>query len=397
MTCDIYRKSLFEIPKGLIYLDGNSLGPLPRGAADRLQRTARDEWGQMLIGAWNSAGWMDQPAQLGDRIAPLIGAHPGTVMVGETLSIRIYQLLDAALRLRPDRKVILSDTGNFPSDLYVASGLITQLQTGHELTLAEPDALIAAITSEVAVVMLTDVDYRTSRRHEMDRITAAAHDAGALVVWDLAHSAGALPVDLAGCQTDFAAGCSYKYLNGGPGAPAFAYVAPGLAERITPALSGWLGHRAPFDFGLDYRPAAGAARLRIGTPPVLQMAALDAALDVFDGISMDAVFARSRTLSERFQSLIAQHCPQLVLASPAASEDRGSHLSYRHPQGYAIIQALIARGVVGDFRAPDILRFGITPLYLDEADIDQAVAVCAQVLEKRLWDDPTYLARQPVT
>lgn len=397
MADPVFRKHLFELPEGLVYLDGNSLGPLPHAALERLTRTAAQEWGEMLIGGWNGAGWMDAPARLGDRIAPLIGAEPGTVMVGETLSIRIYQLLDAALRLRPGRKTILSDAGNFPSDLYVAQGLIRQLDRAHALRLEPADQIVEAIDADTAVVLLTDVDYRSARRHDMAAITRAAHVAGALVIWDLAHSAGAVPVDLAGCDADFAAGCTYKYLNAGPGAPAFVYVAPRLIEQVEPVLAGWLGHETPFDFDPAYRPAPGIGRMRIGTPPVLQMAALEAALDVFDGVGIADLYARSIELSERLIAGLADACPALIPASPADPQTRGSHVSFRHPQGYAIMQALIARGVIGDFRAPDNLRFGIAPLYLDERDIDRAIVICGEILDQRLWDDPTYLTRKAVT
>ena len=276
----------FHLPDGLTYLDGNSLGPLPRAAAARVARTVTDEWGQMLIGGWTRAGWMDWPARLGDRLGRLIGAPAGSVTVGDTLSVKIYQCLAAALDLAPDRRVILSDAGNFPTDLYMAEGLIRSLDKGHRLLMPPPDEVARAITPEVAVVMLTEVDYRTGRRHDMARLTRLAHQAGALVIWDLAHSAGAFPVDVTAAGADFAAGCTYKYLNAGPGAPAFVFVAPALQDRVAPALSGWLGHAAPFAFDPGYRPGRGIERMRVGTPPVLQMAALDAALDIWDRVDM---------------------------------------------------------------------------------------------------------------
>lgn len=397
MTDFAATKRLFELPEGLIYLDGNSLGPLPRAAAARVAQSVTDEWGQMLIGGWNKAGWMDQPARLGDRIARLIGAKAGTVVLGDTLSIKVYQALASALDLAPGRRVILSDSGNFPTDLYMAEGLIRSLGRGYELRVVDPEAVAAAIDESVAATMLTEVDYRTGRKHDMAALTALAHDKGALSIWDLAHSAGALPVDLAGTKADFAVGCTYKYLNSGPGGPAFIYVAPRHADHVHPALSGWLGHDAPFAFERSYRPGRGIERMRVGTPPVLQMAALEAALDIWDQVDMADLRARSLALADRFIAGVEAACPELVLATPRPHALRGSQVSFRHPQGYAIMQALIAQGLVGDFRAPDILRFGITPLYIGEDEIDRAVAILAGVMAKRLWDRPGYQTRSRVT
>lgn len=394
-------RAQFDLPEGLIYLDGNSLGPLPRAAQGRVAQTLADEWGRLLIGGWTAAGWMDQPARLGDRLARLIGAGPGSVVVGETLSIRVFQALAAALALRPGRSVILSDSGNFPSDLYVASALAAHLGQGHRLVTVPPEAVEGALrgdlAGEVAVLMLTEVDYRTGRRHDMAGLTRAAHAAGALTLWDLAHSAGALAVDLAGAGADFAAGCTYKYLNGGPGAPAFLYVAPRHSDAAEPIIAGWLGHAAPFAFEPGYRPAPGIARMRIGTPPVLQMAALDAALDIWDGVNMGAVRARSVALSELFIAEVAARCPMLALASPRDPAERGSQVSFRHPEGYAIMQAMIARRIIGDFRAPDILRFGMAPLYNTEADIMAAAAALGEIMESGEWDRPAFRTRAAVT
>ncbi len=397
MTDFSQTRAQFRLPHGLTYLDGNSLGPLPVAAAARAARVLSEEWGGQLIGGWNGAGWMAMPERLGDRIARLIGAGPGTVVVGETLSIRLFQALAAALSLRPGRRVILTDSGNFPSDLYVAEGLIRTMGQGHELRVVAPEAVAEAITEEVAVLMLTEVDYRTGRRYDMDSLSRAARQAGALTLWDLAHSAGALEVDLSGAGADFAVGCSYKFLNGGPGAPAFLHVAPALQEQVLPVLSGWLGHAAPFEFTQDYRPAPGIARMRVGTPPVLAMAVLETALDVFDGVDMGALQARSAALSEGFITEVAARCPDLALASPRDPVTRGSQVSFRHPEGYAVMQALIARGVVGDFRAPDIIRFGITPLYVGEAEIARAAEVLEEVLANRLWDREAYRRRALVT
>ena len=397
MTDFTATRAAFHLPEGVVYLDGNSLGPLPIAAGERLARMLAEEWGNELIRGWNSAGWYVQPRRVGDRVAKLIGAAPGTVVMGDTLSIKVYQALSAALGLNPERRVVLSDSGNFPSDLYVAQGLLAALGRGYELKVVEPEAVEEAIDGSVAVTLITEVDYRTGRRHDMKRITAAAHAAGALAIWDLAHSAGAVDVDLTGADADFAVGCTYKYLNGGPGAPAFIYVAPRHAERARPSLSGWMGHEAPFAFDLDYRPAPGIERMRVGTPPVLALTVLDAALDAWEGVDMRDVRARSIELSERFIAGVEAACPGLELGSPRDPAQRGSQVSFRHSHAYAVMQALIDRGVIGDFRAPDSMRFGFTPLYIGASDIDRAVAILAEVLDKRLWDNPEYHRKAAVT
>ncbi|WP_026756290.1 kynureninase [Sediminimonas qiaohouensis] len=397
MTDFAATKALFQMPDGVIYLDGNSLGPLPKAAPARMDAAMRDEWGELLITGWNKAGWMAQPAKLGDRIARLIGAEAGHVVLGDTLSIKVYQALASALEMVPDRRVILSDSGNFPSDLYMAEGLIKTLGKGHELRVVAPEEVEANITDEVAVLMITEVDYRTGRLHDMARLTRKAQEAGAITVWDLAHTAGATAVDVSGAGADFAVGCTYKYLNGGPGAPAFIYVAPRHADAARPALSGWLGHEAPFAFETSYRAGPGIERMRVGTPPVLAMAALETALDIWDMTTMDAVRARSIQLTELFIDRVEAACPMLELASPRDPAMRGSQVSFRFADGYAAIQALIARGVIGDFRAPDIMRFGFTPLYLDHADVEAAAAIIAEVMQKRLWDAPEYKTRARVT
>lgn len=398
MTSDFTRtRAMFDLPEGMIYLDGNSLGPLPRGVAERVQRTITGEWGQMLITGWNKAGWMDLPTRIGDRIARLIGAEAGHVVLGDTLSIKVYQALASALEMRPGKRVILSDTGNFPSDLYMAQGLCRTLGPDYVLKTVEPEAVMDAIDDSVAVLMLTEVDYRTGRRHDMPALTARAHAAGALAVWDLAHSAGATDVKVAAGGADFAVGCTYKYLNSGPGGPAFIYVAPRHADLARPALSGWLGHEAPFAFDLAYRPGAGIERMRVGTPPVLQLAALDAALDVWDGVSIADLRARSLELTDAFIAGVEAACPDLALATPRDHRWRGSQVSFRHPEGYAIMQALIARGVIGDFRAPDIIRFGFTPLFTGLDDVQGAVAILADIMATRAWDRPEFKARAKVT
>lgn len=395
MTDFTKTRAAFHLPDGMTYLDGNSLGPMPRAAADRVATMMADEWSQMLITGWNKAGWYVQPRKVGDRIARLIGAGDGQVVMGDTLSIKVFQALSAALALRPDRRVILSDSGNFPSDLYVAEGIARAL--GATLRVVSPEEVEAAIGPDLAVLMLTEVDYRTGRRHDMPALTARAHDAGALAIWDLAHSAGAVDVDLLGSDADFAVGCTYKYLNGGPGAPAFIFIRPDLADQVQPALSGWLGHDAPFAFEIGYRPAPGIERMRVGTPPVLQMSALEVALDVWEGLTMADLRAAQIALSELFIAEVEAKCPALTLASPRDPLARGSQVSFAFEHGYAAMQALIARGVIGDFRAPNIMRFGITPLYIDESDIHRAVAIMAEVLDAKLWDDPAYHQKSRVT
>ncbi|UWQ90028.1 kynureninase [Rhodobacteraceae bacterium M382] len=397
MTDFAATKALFHLPDGMIYLDGNSLGPLPLAARDHVGKMMQDEWGDMLIAGWNKAGWMAKPQDLGDRIGRLIGAEPGHVVMGDTLSIKVYQAVASALELNPTRKVVLSDNGNFPTDLYMVEGLLRSLGEGYELRVVDPESVADAITDEIAVLMLTEVDYRTGRMHDMKALTDLAHAQGVVTVWDLAHSAGALPVDLAGCNADFAVGCSYKYLNGGPGAPAFIYVAPRHAETVRPALSGWLGHEAPFAFDLDYRPGAGIERMRVGTPPVLQLTALETAMDIWDMADIHDVRAKSIELCDLFIAEVEASCPQLTLASPRDGTQRGSQVSFRFAEGYAAMQAVIARGVIGDFRAPDIMRFGFTPLYVDEADVRAAVAILADVMNNDLWDRPEYKIRSKVT
>ncbi|WP_171122570.1 MULTISPECIES: kynureninase [unclassified Ruegeria] len=390
-------KAMFDLPDGVVYLDGNSLGPVPKAATSRVAEMMTEEWGKMLITGWNKAGWMGFPIGLGDRIGRLIGAEPGSVVTGDTLSIKVYQAVASALELCPDRKVVLSDDGNFPSDLYMVDGLLRSLGPDYELRVVAPEYVAANITEDVAVLMLTEVDYRSGRMHDMKALTELAHANGTITVWDLAHSAGAIPVDLSGCNADFAVGCTYKYLNGGPGAPAFIYVAPRLTDRVRPALSGWLGHEAPFSFDLDYRPGSGIERMRVGTPPIIQMTALSAAMDIWDMADMADVRAKSIALTELFINRVEATCPELRLASPRDAKQRGSQVSFRFEEGYAAMQALIARGVIGDFRAPDIMRFGFTPLFIDEQDVERAVDILADIMANRLWDTPEYKQRQRVT
>lgn len=397
MTDFAATRAQFHLPEGMIYLDGNSLGAMPLAAAARVAKTVQDEWGAMLITAWNKAGWMDKPMSVGNRIARLVGAEPESVAMGDTLSIKVYQAIASALEMNPTRKVILSDSGNFPSDLYMAQGLCRTLGPDYQLKIVAPEEVLDAIDDSVAVTMITEVDYRSGRKHDMAAITARAHKHGALTVWDLAHSAGAFPVELAKAGADFACGCTYKYLNSGPGGPAFIYVAPRHQDRARPALSGWQGHDAPFAFDLDYRPATGAERMRVGTPPILQMAALEASLDIWDTVDMAALRARSLALTDQFIKGVEAACPTLTLATPRDHAQRGSQVSFRHAEGYAIMQALISRGVIGDFRAPDIIRFGFTPLYTTHDEVAAAVEILSDIMAKSLWDTPQFKTRAKVT
>lgn len=393
------HREAFALPAGMVYLDGNSLGALPRATAARVADCIAREWGEDLITSWNRADWIGLPRRVGDKIARLVGAGPGEVVVADSTSINVFKVLSAALALRPGRRTILSDTGNFPTDLYMAQGLARLLDAGHRLRLVAPEDVAGAIDEDTAVVMLTEVDYRTGRRHDMRALTAAAHRAGALAIWDLAHSAGAMPVDLAGCEADFAVGCGYKFLNGGPGAPAFLHVARRHQEGFAQPLSGWLGHDAPFAFEAGYRPAAGIGRYACGTPPVLSMVALECGVDTVLAADMAALRAKSMRLGDLFVELVEARCAGhgVALACPRDAAERGSQVSFSHPDGYAIVQALVARGVVGDFRAPDVMRFGLAPLYLRYADIWRAVDELAGILSTRAHDDPRFRRRAAVT
>lgn len=390
-------RARFALPPGVIYLDGNSLGVLPAATMARMERVVTWEWGQDLIGSWNTHDWIGAPTRVGDRIAPLIGAAPGEVVVADSTSANLFKLLAAALADRPGRRTILSEPGNFPTDLYVASGVAEFM--GATLKTVPADRIVEAIDADVAVVLLTHVHYKTARKLDMAAITAAAHAAGALTLWDLSHSVGAVPVDLNGAHADLAVGCGYKYLNGGPGAPAFLFVAERHQARLRSPLSGWMGHRAPFAFGDGYDPAPGIARFLCGTPPILGLAALEEALALFDEVDFADVTAKSVALSTLLIERVEQRCAAfgLELATPRDPSARGSHVSFRHPHAYALCQALIEDGVVGDFRAPDILRFGLTPLYLSYADVWQAVEKLHDILEQRRWDDPRFRVAMRVT
>ena len=390
-------RARFRIPDGTIYLDGNSLGALPIATAARLSEVIDHQWGTDLITSWNRHGWIDAPTRIAAKIAPLIGARPNEVLVADSTSINLFKLLAAAVAARPGRATILSEAGNFPADLYMAENLV-RLVPNLRLEAAAIDTLESALNADTAVVMLTEVDYRSGRRHDLAALTAAAHRAGALILWDLSHSAGAIEVDLNGAGCDLAVGCGYKYFNGGPGAPAFLFIAEALQPSLASPLSGWMGHADPFAFEPSYRPGEGIARFLTGTPSILALAALEAGLDSFAGVAMADVEAKSRALSQLFIDRVEARCgEQVSLASPRDPALRGSHVAFTHPQGYAVMQALIAGGVIGDFRAPDLLRFGFASLYNGYADVWRAVEILAEILGKRSWDQPRFRQRARVT
>jgi kynureninase len=402
----------FHLPEGMIYLDGNSLGVMPRSTPARVADVVTREWGTDLIQSWNKAGWFAMPQAVGNKIARLIGAGAGEVVAVDSTSINLFKVLSAAIAMTqadaPQRRRIVSERSNFPTDLYIAEALCKQ--HGMELVLVEPEEIAASLTAEVAVLMLTHVNYRTGAMHNMAAVTAAAHAEGILTVWDLAHSAGAVPVDLRGAKADFAVGCGYKYLNGGPGAPAFVWVNPLHADRFWQPLAGWWGHAAPFAFTPDYQPAPGITRYQCGTQPMISLAALDCGVDAFLATEalggMAALRAKSLALTDLFIRLVEERCAGhgLGLATPREPAQRGSQVCLTRLEGaYAIVQALIARGVVGDFRAGDggqhldILRFGFTPLYIGFVDVWHAVEHLRQVLESGEWQRPEFAKKHAVT
>jgi kynureninase len=393
------KRSEFSIPEGMIYLDGNSLGMLPKTAEARVKHALDVEWGVDLITSWNKHGWFQKPLAIGNKIARLIGAPKDSVIVADSISVNMFKLLSAAIAKNPSRKVILSDSRNFPSDLYVAQGICNFMKDGHSLRVVEPEAVIDAITDDVCVVMLTETDYRSARRHDMKAVTDKAHARGALVIWDLAHSAGILPGNLEAVNADFAVGCTYKYLNGGPGSPAFAYVHPRLQNEVMPALVGWWGHAAPFEFAQNFEPASGIIRMQCGTQPILSMQALDAAMDVWADVEMVDVYAKAQKMCALYVELVEARCSKhgVQLFGGRDFSKRGGHVSLRHEHSYSIVQALISRRVIGDFRAPDMMRFGFAPLYNSYADVWDAVEHLRQVLDERLWDVAAFRERKAVT
>ena len=386
----------FVLPDGTIYLDGNSLGALPAATQSRVDQLIRDQWGEDLISSWNTHRWIDAPARIAAKLAPIVGAKPSELLVADSTTVCLFKLLAAAVRARPGRCSILIQEGNFPTDTYVAEGLAEML--GLELRRAHPDSIAEAVDKETAVVSLSHVDYRSGARVEMVAVNDAAKAAGALVVWDLCHSAGAIEIDLGASGCEIAVGCGYKYLNGGPGAPAFLYVAEALHDELRPPLQGWMGHAEPFAFEESYRPVGGIARFLTGTPSVIALAALDAGLDTFEGISMADVEAKARALLKLFIDEVEARCGDKVsLFGPRDPGQRGSHVCFAHAQGYAVSQALIARGVIGDFRSPDLMRFGFTPLYTRFEDTWRAADALADILATREWDQPRFLQRKKVT
>ncbi|PYY90389.1 kynureninase [Pseudomonas sp. TKO26] len=394
----------FALPEGVIYLDGNSLGARPVASLERARQVIEQEWGDGLIRSWNSAGWRDLPQRLGDRLAPLIGANSGEVVITDTTSINLFKVLSAALQVQaeraPERRVIVSESSNFPTDLYIAEGLTRMLEQGYSLRLVDsPDQLPAAIDQDTAVVMLTHVNYKTGYMHDMQAVTSLIHEAGALSLWDLAHSAGAVPVELNRSGADYAIGCTYKYLNGGPGSQAFAWVAPALCDLVTQPLSGWFGHARQFDMATQYEPASGIARYLCGTQPITSLAMVECGLEVFEQTDMQSLRRKSLALTDLFIELVEQRCAghDLKLVTPRDHAKRGSHVSFEHPEGYAVIQALIARGVIGDYREPRIMRFGFTPLYTRFSEVWDAVQILGEILDEKTWAQAQFQVRHSVT
>jgi kynureninase len=392
-----FARERFRLPNGLIYLDGNSLGALPKDGPARVAELVERQWGESLIASWTRHGWIDAPVRVAAKLAPLLGVKAEELLIGDSTSVALFKLLAAAVQARPGRTTVLSEQRNFPTDLYVAEGLVS-LVPGLRLKSVAADEIEGAIDDDTAVVMLTHVDYRSAARHDIGAINRAAQARGALTVWDLSHSAGSVALDLDGDGCDLAVGCGYKYLNGGPGAPAFIFVAEQLQGQLRSPLSGWMGHAEPFAFDDSYRPAEGITRFLTGTPSIVAMAALDAGLDTFAGVSMADLEAKQQRLSQLFIARVEERCGgEVRLASPREPTQRGSHVSFAHENGYAAVQALIARGVVGDFRAPDLMRFGFAPLYNGFEDVWRAAETVGDVVRSREWDQPRFLERARVT
>jgi kynureninase len=391
-----FARRRFQLPKDRIYLDGNSLGALPSAAPAALLNTAERQWGEDLIASWNEHHWIDWPTRIAAKLAPIVGANPSELLIADSTSVCLFKLLAAAVRKRPGRKTIVSQEANFPTDLYVVQGLCDMLEL--KLRAVPANEVLNAIDDDTAAVTLTHVDYRSAAIYDMRLVSEAAHGVDALIIWDLSHSAGAIELDLDGSGCDLAVGCGYKYLNGGPGAPAFIYVAERLQDDLRNPIQGWMGHQEPFAFTDDYRPIDGISRFLTGTPSILAMAALEAGLATFDGISMSDVEEKSRRLSQLFVGEVEDRCGRDVrLASPRDPAQRGSHVVFAHEESYAVIQALIARGVIGDFRAPDLMRFGFAPLYNSFADIVRAAEILADILKASDWDQPRFKTRAKVT
>ena len=391
-----FARQRFRLPDATVYLDGNSLGALPVASPQLLADVVEQQWGDDLIASWNRHGWIDWPTRVAARLAPIVGARPEELLIADSTSVSLFKLLGAAVAARHERNTLLVQRRDFPTDLYVAQGLADL--RGLKVRAVEPDELVGAINEDTAAVLLSHVDYRSGSVRDMRSVNAAAKAAGALVVWDLSHSAGAIEVDLTSAGAELAVGCGYKYLNGGPGAPAFLFVARHLQSQLQSPLQGWMGHAEPFAFVDEYRPADGIAKFLTGTPSILALAALDAGLATFEGIAMADLAAKSRALSQLFIGEIEARCgDQVRLASPRDPSLRGSHVVFAHPDGYGVIQALIARGIIGDFRAPDLMRFGFAPLYNQFAEVVRAGEALADVLRTREWDQPRFTTRSKVT
>lgn len=393
-----YRER-FALPDGVIYLDGNSLGALPKATPARVHAVMEEEWGTGLIRSWNNADWIRAPQRVGGKIARLIGASAHEVVVADSTSVNLFKLIVAALQAQHGRHVVLSEPGNFPTDLYMIESALATVGGDRRLELAPRESLVDRITDDTALVLLTHVHYKTAEMHDMAAVTAAAQTKGALVLWDLSHSVGAVPLALNPCNADMAVGCGYKFLNGGPGAPAFLFVAERHHATLRSPLGGWMGHAQPFAFVDGYEPAPGIARFLCGTPPILAVAALECGVDLHLEVDMQQLSAKSQALAALFTDRVMATCEAfgVTRVGPPAGTPRGSHMSFRHPDGYAIMQALIARGVIGDFRAPDIMRFGLTPLYLRFADVAKAADLLHEVLRNEVWRAPEYQVRQAVT
>lgn len=394
----------FELPEGVIYLDGNSLGAMPRKALARAQDIITREWGTDLINSWNKNDWWGLPVRLGDQMAPLVGAGPGEIVVTDTTSLNLYKAFANAVRMQqqrhPERKRIIAERENFPTDLYMIQGYVDLIDSGYHVQLIDSaDELPAVLSDEVAVVVLAQVNYRSGYLWDMAATNARVHDSGALIVWDLCHSIGAVPIDLKGSNADFAIGCTYKYLNGGPGSPAMIWANPRHKAHFWQPLTGWWGHAKPFEMTVDYAPDAGMRSFLCGTQGIVSMALIACGVDIFLQTDMHKVRAKSLALTDLFIQLVEQECAgmDLTLVTPRAHAQRGSHVSFRHPQGYGLVQALIARGVIGDYREPEVARFGVTPLYLRHIDIWDAVQHIKAVLQNREWDQPQYRERGAVT
>ena len=389
----------FFLPEGVINMDGNSLGALPKSTVQRMQTAIQDEWGTGLIRSWSTAGWFESPTRIGDKIAPLIGANEGEVLVADTTSVNLFKALAAALSINKDRSIILSETGNFPTDLYMMQGISTFSKGAIQSKVVASEAIISNLSEEVAVLLLTHVHYKTAYIKDMQYLTQKAHEKGVLVVWDLSHSVGSIEVDLNEAKADFAVGCGYKFLNGGPGAPAFIFVAKRHQLQANCVLSGWMGHQDPFAFTDEYVPANSIERFRCGTPVMLGMIALENGVDVFRQTSITALRKKAIQLSELFITLMTQECSSygFTLASPADAKKRAGHVAFQHQEGHAIYQAIKRKDIISDFRVPDVLRFGVTPMYTRFEDIYQVVMAIKEVMETKAWDRAEYQVRAAIT